>query len=67
MQQAPASQHPAQSRLGAVLRVTSGNFLEQFDFFLFGFYASYISKAFFPTSSEFASLMLTLPSSVPVS
>jgi MHS family citrate/tricarballylate:H+ symporter-like MFS transporter len=28
-------------------------------FFLFGFYASYISKAFFPTSSEFASLMLT--------
>ena len=59
MQQAPASQHPAQSRLGAVLRVTSGNFLEQFDFFLFGFYASYISKTFFPTSSEFASLMLT--------
>ena len=30
-----------------------------FDFFLFGFYATYISKAFFPASSEFASLMLT--------
>jgi MHS family citrate/tricarballylate:H+ symporter-like MFS transporter len=42
-----------------LLRVTSGNFLEQFDFFLFGFYATYISKAFFPASSEFASLMLT--------
>src|SRR5215467_3964263 len=48
-----------QSKLGAVLRVTSGNFLEQFDFFLFGFYATYISKAFFPAASEFASLMLT--------
>jgi MHS family citrate/tricarballylate:H+ symporter-like MFS transporter len=42
-----------------VLRVTSGNFLEQFDFFLFGFYATYIAKAFFPAQSEFASLMLT--------
>jgi MHS family citrate/tricarballylate:H+ symporter-like MFS transporter len=42
-----------------VLRVTSGNFLEMFDFFLFGFYASNIAKTFFPTDSEFASLMLT--------
>ena len=50
---------PGTSRLGAVLRVTSGNFLEQFDFFLFGFYATYIAKTFFPTNSEFASLMLT--------
>jgi MHS family citrate/tricarballylate:H+ symporter-like MFS transporter len=41
------------------LRVTSGNFLEQFDFFLFGFYATSIAHAFFPTSSDFASLMLT--------
>ena len=39
---------PRQSKLGAVLRVTSGNFLEQFDFFLFGFYATYIAKTFFP-------------------
>ena len=45
------------SKLGAVLRVTSGNFLEQFDFFLFGFYASFIAKTFFPSSSEFLSLM----------
>ena len=50
---------PRPSKLGAVIRVTSGNFLEQFDFFLFGFYATYISKAFFPVQSEFASLMLT--------
>jgi MFS transporter, MHS family, citrate/tricarballylate:H+ symporter len=47
------------SKAATVLRVTSGNFLEQFDFFLFGFYATSISKIFFPTSSEFASLMLT--------
>nr|WP_294524837.1 MFS transporter [uncultured Rhodopila sp.] len=47
------------SGIVTVLRVVSGNFLEMFDFFLFGFYATYISKAFFPTGSEFASLMLT--------
>ena len=44
---------------GAILRVTSGNFLEQFDFFLFGFYATYIARTFFPAESEFAALMLT--------
>ncbi|GJD48210.1 Proline/betaine transporter [Methylobacterium crusticola] len=47
------------SKVATVLRVTSGNFLEMFDFFLFGIYASYISKAFFPAGNEFASLMLT--------
>jgi MFS transporter, MHS family, citrate/tricarballylate:H+ symporter len=46
------------SVIGTVLRVTSGNFLEMFDFFLFGFYATNISRTFFPASSEFASLML---------
>ncbi|MBO9536338.1 MFS transporter [Herbaspirillum sp.] len=51
--------HTRGSRAGAVLRVTSGNFLEQFDFFLFGFYATHISRVFFPAGSEFASLMLT--------
>src|SRR3984893_1095328 len=49
----------SQSKLATVLRVTSGNFLEMFDFFLFGFYASYIAKAFFPLHDDFASLMLT--------
>jgi MFS transporter, MHS family, citrate/tricarballylate:H+ symporter len=47
------------SKVATVLRVTSGNFLEMFDFFLFGFYATYISKAFFPAGSESAGLMLT--------
>jgi MFS transporter, MHS family, citrate/tricarballylate:H+ symporter len=47
------------SRLGAILRATSGNFLEQFDFFLFGFYASAISKAFFPSDNETTALLNT--------
>ena len=42
-----------------ILRVTSGNFIEMFDFFLFGLYATYISKAFFPAADEYASLMST--------
>ncbi|MGK1309694.1 MFS transporter [Klebsiella pneumoniae] len=53
------SQMSTRDRIGAILRVTSGNFLEQFDFFLFGFYATYIAHTFFPASSEFASLMMT--------
>ncbi len=39
--------------------MTSGNFLEMFDFFLFGIYADYIAKAFFPNANEFVSLMST--------
>ncbi len=54
---APA--RPAPGHLGTVLRVTSGNFLEMFDFFLFGLYAADIARTFFPTGSEFSSLMLT--------
>ncbi|MET4262343.1 MHS family citrate/tricarballylate:H+ symporter-like MFS transporter [Bradyrhizobium sp. S3.12.5] len=49
----------AKSRIGAIFRATSGNFLEQFDFFLFGFYASAIGNAFFPAGSETASLLNT--------
>src|SRR6201999_3485354 len=45
------------SRLGAILRATSGNFLEQFDFFLFGFYAPIIAKAFFPSENDTAALL----------
>ncbi len=53
----PASH--SSSKFATVLRVTGGNFMEMFDFFLFGFYATQISKAFFPAGNEFASLMLT--------
>jgi MFS transporter, MHS family, citrate/tricarballylate:H+ symporter len=45
------------SRLGAILRSTSGNFLEQFDFFLFGLYAAPISAAFFPAENEITGLL----------
>jgi len=60
MSQAASQQIPQlKSRIGAILRATSGNFLEQFDFFLFGFYASAIAKAFFPSTDETASLLNT--------
>lgn len=47
-------------KIGAVVRVSSGNFLEMYDFIVYGYYANYIAKTFFPASSEFASLMLSL-------
>jgi MFS family permease len=40
--------------------VTSGNFLEMYDFMIFGYYSTAIAKAFFPTKSEFVGLMLSL-------
>src|SRR6266481_9202624 len=48
------------AKIWSVIRVSSGNFLEMYDFMVFGYYASAIGKAFFPSSSEFASLMLSL-------
>jgi MFS transporter, MHS family, citrate/tricarballylate:H+ symporter len=55
-----SSEHSQQSsKIATVFRVTSGNFLEMFDFFLFGFYASHIANAFFPTGNELSSLLLT--------
>jgi MHS family citrate/tricarballylate:H+ symporter-like MFS transporter len=49
----------ASSKLATVIRVTSGNFIEMYDFFLFGFYAHQIAAAFFPATSEYAGLMMT--------
>ena len=48
------------SRIWSVVRVSSGNFLEMYDFMVFGYYASAIARTFFPAGSEFASLMLSL-------
>src|ERR1700751_2366642 len=60
MSQTSTTQVPAiKSRIGAILRATSGNFLEQFDFFLFGFYAPVIAKAFFPSENDTAALLNT--------
>ena len=47
------------AKIKTVLRVTSGNFLEMYDFFLFGIYARQISHAFFPSHDPYASLMAT--------
>jgi MFS family permease len=38
--------------------VSSGNFLEMYDFMVFGYYAAAIGKAFFPSGNPFVSLML---------
>jgi len=48
------------SKIWSVVRVSSGNFLEMYDFMVFGYYASAIGKAFFPSGSAFVSLMLSL-------
>src|SRR5579863_4576728 len=48
------------SKFWPVVRVSSGNFLEMYDFMVFGYYASAIGKAFFPTGTAFGSLMLSL-------
>jgi metabolite-proton symporter len=48
------------SKIKSVVRVASGNFLEMYDFMVYGYYATFIARAFFPTGNEFASLMLSL-------
>jgi metabolite-proton symporter len=46
------------SRIAAVIRVASGNFLEMYDFMVFGYYAAAIGDAFFPGGNPFVRLML---------
>ena len=46
-------------KVKTVLRVTSGNFLEMYDFFLFGIYARQIAQTFFPSHDPYVSLMST--------
>jgi MFS transporter, MHS family, citrate/tricarballylate:H+ symporter len=48
------------SRIHAVARVSSGNFLEMYDFMVFGYYAAAIGRAFFPSGNAYTSLMLSL-------
>ncbi len=48
----------SQSKIGSVVRVAFGNFLEMYDFMVFGYYAAGIGRAFFPTTNEYRSLML---------
>src|SRR5437764_4726568 len=48
------------AKIWSVLRVSSGNFLEMYDFMVFGYYATAIGNAFFPSGNPFLSLMLSL-------
>jgi metabolite-proton symporter len=48
------------AKIWSVIRVSSGNFLEMYDFMVFGYYASAIGRAFFPSGNPFLSLMLSL-------
>ena len=47
-------------KIKGVVRAASGNFLELYDYLVYLLYATYIAAAFFPTGSEFSSLMLAL-------
>jgi MFS family permease len=49
-----------QASIGTVIRAASGNFLELYDYLVYVYFAAYIAKAYFPSSSEFMSLMLAL-------
>ncbi len=52
--------HDRTGKIKAVIRVATGNFLEMYDFMVFGYYAAAIGRTFFPKSSHFASLMAAL-------
>ena len=54
------TQAERKEKLMAIVRVASGNFMEMYDFMVFGYYAIYIAKTFFPMENEYASLMLSL-------
>ncbi len=48
------------AKIKPVIQVSSGNFLEMYDFFVFAYYAAAIGKAYFPSGNEVAQLMLSL-------
>jgi MFS family permease len=50
------------AKFRSIFRVASGNFLEMYDFMVFGYYIPAIARTFFPAQSQFASLMLSLMS-----
>ncbi|KGT94674.1 citrate-proton symporter [Erwinia typographi] len=56
----PNREKKPQGNARTIFNVTSGNFLEMFDFMVFGYYATAIARTFFPGDNPFASLMLTL-------
>src|SRR4030088_666035 len=57
---APLNTSERKKKLWSVGRGSSGNFLEMYDFMVFGYYASAIGATFFPSGIPFVSLMLSL-------
>ena len=57
---APPNASERKKKIWSVIRVSSGNFLEMYDFMVFGYYASAIGNTFFPSGIPFVSLMLSL-------
>jgi hypothetical protein len=47
------------AKIRNVIWVSSGNFLEMYDFIMFGYYAAPIGRTFFPYIIPYASLMLS--------
>ena len=47
---------PQSTPFRSILRVASGNFLEMYDFMVFGYYAAAIGHAFFPSGNAYLSL-----------
>jgi metabolite-proton symporter len=60
MSEAALNNAARRTRIRAVIRVASGNFLEMYDFMVYGYYATAIAAAFFPGKNQFASLMAAL-------
>ncbi|WP_397391458.1 MFS transporter [Polynucleobacter sp.] len=59
----PFEKSPARSKLVSIRLVAatvSGNALEFYDFLAYSFFAVYIGKTFFPATSEYASLLLSV-------
>src|SRR5208282_4325079 len=52
--QPPGTERSA--KIKNVIRVSSGNFLEMYDFIVFGFFAGPIGRTFFPGHNPYASL-----------
>ena len=58
----PIDRPPGSERAAKIknfIRVSSGNFLEMYDFIVFGYYAAAIGHTFFPGHDPYASLMLS--------
>lgn len=57
----PSGPKPKQKfQIKPIVQVGAGNALEIYDFMVYGYYARYISQAYFPSDNEYVSLMLTL-------